>query len=101
MTDPLAQNGFTVKDLIVGIVLPKLDSIDAKLDQKAEVDRVAAIEAELDKKVETGRVDILERELQILISWRNRALGGFAVIATLLSVATATLVAILSGHHHL
>ncbi len=58
---------FTVKEILQEIVLPKLDTIDRKLDDKASVVELESV------KLST----------ESLTAWRNRLLGAVVVVGTI------------------
>ena len=67
---------FTIRDMIALVVLPRLDSIDRKLDTKAN-------ELDLAK---------LEQRVTANESWRNRMAGAISLVAAIATTGLVILV---------
>lgn len=99
---------FSTKDMLVAVVLPRLESIDRKLDSKADIHSVSALgervtelerhgsahARDLEAKVDSlhkriGVMAALEtvirqgKDIESLAAWRNRIVGAVSIIAPL------------------
>src|SRR5512146_1829598 len=91
-----AGNGFTVKDLLTQFVLPKLEGIDAKLDQKASQADLTALAVrvnDLERHGSAEAITALERVNQVdaaldgIVAWRNRMIGALGIVSIAVTVA--------------
>ena len=89
------ENGYTARDMLDKIVIPKLDAIDEKLDNKADRLRVHDLATELSAMrleysatqliQQAMRDDVreLKRETESLRGWRNKCIGGLLILGAI------------------
>lgn len=82
---------FSLKDMFVLVVLPRLEGIDKKLDE-----RLDELNAKLDQKADQVVQEKLAHRVTMLEDWRNRILGALAV----LGAASATAITYVVRHIH-
>lgn len=98
-----AGNGYTVKEMLDRLVIPKLESIDGKLDSKADVSVVMALQREvaaLSAYIPLRDTLIKEfheavADIEALKAWRNRLVGASGILAGFAAAAGYTI------HHFL
>lgn len=128
MTGDEATNGrnFSVKEILTDFVLPRLESIDVKLDSKADANLVSAIQLRLEtlekqfvtrnekhaleKRIQAGELFDSQYELarderremrediSALKTWRNRTAGAVAIVAAVLIPLTGIVLTHITTH---
>lgn len=105
----MADGDLTIKELLLQIVLPKLDGIERKLDQKADLADLVALETRVNTAVQKAQTDLTAANLRMnnrdteidgalasLVAWRNRTVGALALLTFLGS--TVGVLGTLFGH---
>ena len=94
----LDYNRFNMKDLLTLVVLPKLESIDQKLSQKADATDYEKLVLQLNEYTRYGSpvarqaLDIVQKQdkiLDSLVAWRNRLIGAIGIVTAIVGVLTA------------